>query len=55
MTQNATAMAYAAHAEGLAARDSSHAQPEFVLADVSRDDAGLAMPVSEARSLRDWV
>jgi hypothetical protein len=55
MTQNATAVADASHAEVMASVDPSPAQPEFVIADVSRDDAWLSMPTAEAPSLREWV
>ena len=55
MTQNATAMADASHVEVMASVDSTPAQPEFIIADISRDDAWLSMPVSEAPSLREWL
>ena len=55
MTQNATAVADASHAEVMASVDPSPTQPEFVIADVSRDDAWLSMPASEAPSLRAWI
>jgi hypothetical protein len=55
MTQNATAVADASHAEVMASVDSAPTQPEFVIADISRDDAWLSMPVSEAPSLREWL
>ena len=55
MTQNATAVADASQVEVMASVDPSPAQPEFVIADVSRDDAWLSMPASEAPSLRDWA
>ncbi len=48
-------MADASHAEVMASVDSTPTQPEFVIADVSRDDAWLSMSVAEAPSLRDWV
>ena len=55
MTQNATAVADASQAEVMASVDPSPAQAEFVIADISRDDAWLSMPASEAPSLREWV
>lgn len=55
MTQNATAVADASHGEVMASVDSTSARPEFVIADVSRDDAWLSMPVAEAPSLRAWA
>jgi len=55
MTHEATAMADASHGEVMASVDSTATQPEFVIADVSRDDAWLSMPVAEAPSLRDWA
>ena len=55
MTRNVTAVTDASHAEVMASVDSGSARPEFVIADVSRDDAWLSMPVSEAPSLREWV
>ena len=55
MTQNATAVADASQAEVMAAVDSSSTRAEFVIADVSRDDAWLSVPVSEAPSLREWI
>ncbi|MFC6873819.1 DUF7556 family protein [Halobellus marinus] len=55
MTPNATAKSDASRAEVMASVDSTPAQPEFIIADISRDDAYLSMPASEAPSLRDWV
>ena len=55
MTQNATAVADASQAEVMASVDPSPAQPEFVIADVSRDGAWLSMSAAEAPSLRDWI
>ena len=55
MSQNATAVGDASHGEVMAAVDSAPPQPEFVIADVSRDGAWLSMPASEAPSLRDWA
>ena len=54
MTQDATAVVDASHAEVMASVDSAPARPEFVIADVSRDGAWVSMPVSEAPSLREW-
>lgn len=55
MTQNATAVADASHGEVMASVDSTPTQQEFIIADVSCDDAWLSMPVAEAPSLRDWA
>ncbi|MBB6647323.1 DUF7556 family protein [Halobellus ruber] len=55
MTQNATAVTDASNTEVMASVDSASAQPEFVIADVSRDDAWLSVPVAEAPSLREWI
>jgi hypothetical protein len=55
MTQNVTAVTDASHTEVMASVDPAPAQPEFVIADISRDEAWLSMPASEAPSLREWV
>jgi hypothetical protein len=55
MTQNATAVTDASHTEVMASVDPSPAQPEFVIADISRDEAWVSMPASEAPSLREWI
>jgi hypothetical protein len=55
MTQNATAVVDASGVEVMASVDSGPARPEFIIADVSQDDAWLSMPVSEAPSLREWI
>ncbi|MDQ2056139.1 MULTISPECIES: hypothetical protein [Halobellus] len=56
MTPNATAAASdASRAEVMASVDSTPAQSEFIIADISRDDAWLSMRVSEAPSLDEWA
>ncbi|MFB6092945.1 MAG: hypothetical protein ABEK02_08055 [Haloquadratum sp.] len=55
MTPNATAVSDASRAEVMASVDSTPAQAEFIIADVSCDDAWLSMRASEAPSLRDWA
>jgi hypothetical protein len=55
MTPNATAVSDASRAEVMASVDSTSAQSEFIIADVSRDDAWLSMRASETPSLRDWA
>jgi hypothetical protein len=55
MTPNATAVSDASRAEVMASVDSTPSQSEFVIADISRDDAWLSMRLSEAPSLRDWA
>ena len=55
MTQNVTAVTDASDTEVMASVDPAPAQPEFVIADISRDEAWLSMPASEAPSLREWV
>jgi len=55
MTPNATAVSDASRAEVMASVDSTPAHSEFIIADISRDDAWLSMRVSEAPSLDEWA
>jgi hypothetical protein len=53
MVSDATAAA-GRDAEVMAAVDAAAGRPEFVVADVSRDDAWLSMDADEAFVLADW-
>ena len=54
MTQNATAVTDASHTEVMASVDPSPAQPEFVIADISRDEAWVSIHADDAPALRSW-
>jgi hypothetical protein len=55
MTPNATANVGASSAEVMASVDSSPSGSEFIIADISRDEAWVSMRVEDAPSLRDWA
>ncbi|ELY26776.1 hypothetical protein GL213_00800 [Halogeometricum borinquense] len=55
MTPNVTAASDASRAEVMASVDSTPARSEFIIADISCDNAWLSMTVEEAPSLRDWA
>ncbi|MDS0296010.1 DUF7556 family protein [Halogeometricum luteum] len=55
MTPNATAASDASRAEVMASVDSTPSGSEFIIADISCDDAWLSMCETEAPSLRDWA
>ncbi|WP_251342037.1 DUF7556 family protein [Haloplanus halophilus] len=40
--------------EVMAAVDEGPGLPEFVIADISRDDAWLSVPLTDATGLDDW-
>jgi hypothetical protein len=54
MAPDATASSDGTAAEVMASVDSSSDGASFVIADVTRDDAWLAMPVAEAPALPEW-
>jgi hypothetical protein len=55
MTPNATAASDASRAKVMASVDSTPSGLEFIIADISCDDAWLSMCETEAPSLRDWA
>ncbi|SFF76253.1 hypothetical protein SAMN04488063_0181 [Halopelagius inordinatus] len=55
MTPNATANIGATRAEVMASVDSSSSHSEFIIADISCDEAWISMRVEDAPSLRDWA
>ncbi|WP_197427878.1 hypothetical protein [Halogeometricum sp. CBA1124] len=55
MTPNVAAASDASRAEVMASVDSTPARSEFIIADISCDNAWLSMAAAEAPSLRDWA
>ncbi|MFB6250527.1 MAG: hypothetical protein ABEI27_02375 [Halobellus sp.] len=55
MTPNATAASDASRAEVMASVDSTSGKSEFIIADITCDDAWLSMRVSDAPSLDEWI
>jgi hypothetical protein len=55
MTPDATASFGASRAEVMASVDSNRSRSEFIIADISRDEAWLSMREADAPSLRDWA
>jgi hypothetical protein len=55
MTPNVAAASDASRAEVMASVDSTPARSEFIIADISCDNAWLSMAAAEAPLLRDWV
>ncbi|MFC6827067.1 MULTISPECIES: DUF7556 family protein [Halopelagius] len=55
MTPNATANIGATRAEVMASVDSSPSRSEFIIADISRDEAWISMRVEDAPSLPEWA
>ena len=55
MATNAAARSEVSAGEIVASVDGSATHPAFIIADITRDDAWMAMPLDAAPRLSEWV